>query len=284
MEVGGPFCKNCGEQLVDVAFCTSCAAPTGQQVTTPSCGMCGAELERGTAFCTNCGRKVDATPGPVPGSWRSSPAAPAGLVLWLALGGVVVVVLLGAVWLFTSRSTGQDAIQRSEDIASVQPASSELDDDTNTARVSDETLRSVDDETATTPAPATSTAPDSTSTSMTILFGSRDALYGRYVAVLWSGFVSNSPPQDANEPLEAQLANYQAQFGPDVIAIDSDQFRSLRDGTVAVAYDGGFSSARSAKRWCRDNGFPGTQDCFGVVLSDDYTPDQRGDLIRTYDL
>lgn len=89
--------------------------------------------------------------------------------------------------------------------------------------------------------------------------------------------------EDANEALEAQLAGYRAQFGSGVIAIDSNQFRSLRDGTVAVVYDGGFSSARNAKRWCRDNGFQDIYDCFGVVLSDDYNPDQRGDLIRTYD-
>ena len=115
------------------------------------------------------------------------------------------------------------------------------------------------------------------------LFTDREDVYGRYVAVLWSGFTSGaSAPTD--ETLAGQLDLFRARFGSSVVAVDSNDFRSLRNGTVAVVNDGGFTSARDAKVWCRANGFPGVQDCFGVVLSDDATPEDRGEFVRVYDL
>ena len=294
MGVDGSVCQDCGEPLGEVASCTLCGAPTGRLMNVVSCGTCGAEFESGNEFCTSCGTKVEGTPEPGPRSLpptRPSPSlspppppALSGLARWLALGAVAVAGLLGAVWLFTIRSAEQDTIQGTADLAGDQLEPGESDDGVDAGQAPDETLRAAEDGPMTTALPAstvtslvTSTALGETST--TGSFASRDAIYGRYVAVLWSGFVSTSSPQDISELVEGHLETYRAQFGAEVTAVDSGQFGSLRDGTVAVIYDGGFSSAREAKVWCRENGFPGTQDCFGVVHSDDYTPDQRGDLI-----
>ncbi len=109
-------------------------------------------------------------------------------------------------------------------------------------------------------------------------------MYGRYAAVLWSSEVSGASPSEVQTVVDDQLTTFRLRFGQGVVGLDSNQFRSLRDGTVAVAYDGGFASAAEAKRWCRERGFPGLYDCFGVVLSDDFGPDDRGDHVRVYDL
>lgn len=286
-------CEVCGEQLGDVAFCTSCGTPTAEQTVGPRCGACGVGLEQGTVFCTNCGTAVGATPARM--AARSAPPPAEDIrhhrALWLVAGVVTATVLFGVVVLRANRVSEQGATQPTSESRLDEAASDELDENSNSDGEVEETSPGVDDG-ATTSQPTFTSAsttlestPTSTPTSTSALFASRDVVYGRYVAIMWSGLVADSESRAASdEVVEAQLGLLQARFGSNVIAIDSNQFGSLRNGTVAVAYDGGFSSARDAKRWCRDNGFPGTQDCFGVVLSDDFTPDQRGDLIRTYDL
>jgi hypothetical protein len=196
------------------------------------------------------------------------------------LGVVAVAAVIGAAWLAANWFPGGSTTLGTEDVASADPGPEEQGAGTGGAVETVPTTQP----SSPSPSPTVSSPSTQTSPSTTSLFASRDALYGRYVAILWSGVVPTDPAQDAGQFLEDELATYQAQFGAGVVAVDSDQFRSLRDGTVAVAYDGGFASAREAKVWCRANGFPGTQDCYGVVLSDDHSPDDRGDLIRTYDL
>lgn len=115
------------------------------------------------------------------------------------------------------------------------------------------------------------------------LFTERSELYGRYVAVLWSTVTSVPLSNEDREVIRGQLVDSQGRFGDGVFAVDSRDYGSLRDGTAAVIYDGGFRSALEAKRWCRDAGFAGLYDCFGVVLSDDFGPDDRGEYIRVYD-
>ena len=233
----------------------------------------------------NCGSRVDLIARPKAETAIGSPSDRRGSALSLAVGIGVVVVVLAVGWLIASRLSDRTESDRSGETAEGS-VSGDPERNTNGTAAADEPPRAAEGTTTTTaelPSSSHTTAEQSSTSSMAP-FANKDVVYGRYVAVLWSGFVSNTQSASADPVLPSELAGYQARFGPRVIAVDSNQFRSLRDGTVAVVYDGGFTSARDGKRWCRDSGFPGTQDCFGVVLSDDFTPDQRGEFIRSYEL
>lgn len=139
-----------------------------------------------------------------------------------------------------------------------------------------ETTDQTTDGTTATTEPTTVTAdPD-------LLFTDRDTLYGSYVAVLWSAVAGGSAGSDSI--VEQRRTESTARFGDTVHAVNSDDYRSLRDGTVAVVNAGGFASALEAKQWCRSVGFGGVDDCFGVVLSDDFGPSDRGESSRVYSL
>ncbi len=279
-------CANCGRELGEVAFCVFCGTPVAPRPAA-SCGTCGAGVEPESRFCTGCGCPIDEVPPPHIEALSHSSVDRSRFRIKLLAGLVVAVLLSSAVaWSVATWLVGRDADLRAGDADRVETTTTEVErgrgDDEATDEASPTTAGA---ETGTTPPPSTGTStvePASTATSS--VFAARDEVYGRYVAVLWSGFVSSPTPPDGDDVVRDQLATLQGRFGSNVIAIDSNQFRSLRDGTVAVVFDGGFSNAREAKLWCRNNGFPGIHDCFGVVLSDDYTPDQRGHLIRIYDL
>ena len=249
------------------------------------CAGCGAGFEPGAGFCTNCGRQLEVGGEAGSGTEPSAATERRGSALSLLLGVGALALLLGTGWLALDRANGPESQQAGDASPGGTVAGGDADVD----------LASQDGEGGPTDAGSGVTTADSVPTSVpttvgssipttTALFASRDVVYGRFVAVLWSDFVAPSSSASIDPLLEAELRSYQDRFGPSVIAVDSNQSRSLRDGTAAVVYDGGFTSARDAKRWCRDSGFPGIQDCFGVVLSDDFTPDQRGEFIRAYEL
>ncbi len=197
-------------------------------------------------------------------------------VAWAILGAVVAAVAIGLVAAVLVRSNDDTTATADTATADTEaPATG----DGATAVTSDDGAQ-----TAQTRPRATAEATTTASPAAEIAFADRDAVLGRYVAVLWSGFAPDVSAPDTVANVNGQLAESRQRFGSSVIVIDSNQFRSLRDETVAVVFDGGFPSAVAAKQWCRDNGFPGTQDCFGVVLSDDVGPDDRGDFARVYDV
>lgn len=113
-------------------------------------------------------------------------------------------------------------------------------------------------------------------------FAPHDSMDGKYVAVLWSGLEDNPRSDAATQLLKTQLAEFRAQFGDAVVGLDGNEFRSLRDGSIAVAFPGSFNSAREAADWCISAGLNTNLDCFGVVLSDDHDFEERGDDIRVY--
>lgn len=123
--------------------------------------------------------------------------------------------------------------------------------------------------------PTVPTTTDPTHTSATTPANSPG--YGAYVAVVWSDRLSNI---DSAE-IQRMATEKQSQYGVPTAVVYGDDYRSLRDGTVAVVYAGGFDSPRSAARWCWDRGERGTS-CFGVGLNDDYTENDRKGTGRMY--
>lgn len=101
-----------------------------------------------------------------------------------------------------------------------------------------------------------------------------EAYRDHIVAVLWSDFGSIDRPV-----VSRQLDVWRQQFGGSVIALAGNWYRSLRDGTAAVAYDGTFSSVRAAAQWCSNNGLAGAQgvSCFGVILNDQFSENDKGE-------
>ena len=283
--VDGGFCEQCGEPLRGAAFCTSCGTAARLATAVPGCATCGHSLEHGASFCVQCGTVVSAAEGTTGAVVPPPKEASSGSELRLVLAAVAVVAMVGLGWLALGRLTDNDGRGGSNEAAELRAETSdEREDGTAEDAAVDEDLSTGAIETTTTTlGPSTTSTTIESTTTTTSFFAPRSVVYGRYVAVLWSDFVPSGSSAETPE-LEAELASSQRRFGPNVIAINSNDFGSVRNGTVAVVYDGGFSSAREAKRWCRDNGFSGTQDCFGVVLSDDYAPDERGEFIRVYDL
>ncbi len=78
------YCKNCGNQMDDVAaVCVKCGAAKGSG--TNFCANCGQPENPGAAFCVNCGAPASAGQ-PVPATAQKSKLA-AGL-LGIFLGGL----------------------------------------------------------------------------------------------------------------------------------------------------------------------------------------------------
>ena len=205
----------------------------------------------------------------------------------LGVSGVAVAAIVAgvaAVWFLgrDASSDGRFSASSPSDARSVDDRDADRDATTiGTAADEIEPTEASESSTSTTDE-ATTTSSSGTSTSG--LYTERTELYGRYVAVLWSTVTAVPASNDDLEVIRGQLQDNQARFGDDVHAVESDDFVSLRNGTAAVVYDGGFTSALEAKRWCRRSGFPGLYDCFGVVLSDEFGPDDRGEYIRVYDV
>ncbi|MEM9613136.1 MAG: hypothetical protein AAGA59_09385 [Actinomycetota bacterium] len=202
-----------------------------------------------------------------PTSGGASPLA------WAVLGAVVAVVAIGLVAAILTRSNGDSTAAPAEEASTSDGGEVSVTVPEEAPPAETRPRAAAGDAEVRTTQPPTE-----------IDFADRDRLDGRYVAMLWSTIAPDPSDPETVSVVGGQLADLQNRFGASVIAIDSNQFRSLRDGTIAVAFDGGFNSAVDAKLWCRENGFPGTQDCFGVVLSDDFGPDQRGDFVRVYDV
>lgn len=220
---------------------------------------------------------------------------------WIALGALAVVSMIAAGWFFGSGESGQTDLtdgvvasaQNSENdqteddqIGSDQADGDQADGDQagdDSTESAEPAATTVPAETST-PTTAVTTTTEETTPPSTGPIATKEELDGRYVAILWSQVGDPPASLGGNTEMERQIAAYTSRFGDDVRGVDSDLFGSLRDGTIAVVYDGGFASALEAKQWCRDNNFFGTADCFGVVLSDEHTPDEQGEFIRVYDL
>ena len=134
---------------------------------------------------------------------------------------------------------------------------------------------------------ASTTTPSTTSSTTTApladIYLDPDLIEGRYVAVVWSGL----EPADtaATQAIVAeQIRIREANLGVSLEAIDSNDFTSLRDGTVAVAYLGPtpFFSAQDAANWCAARGLNNSFECFGVVLDQIHHHSERGEFIRVY--
>lgn len=85
----------------------------------------------------------------------------------------------------------------------------------------------------------------------------------------------------SNPNLAEKQTSAAARYGVPVSVVWGDSFGSLRSGTVAVVYDGGFTSLRQAAQWCAAR----TSDvdaCFAVGLNDDWGPLDRGGTGRMY--
>ncbi len=117
--------------------------------------------------------------------------------------------------------------------------------------------------------PATSTPQEDVG-----VFGSPSALNGVVVAMIWSDFAGPEPGRQVGD----KRLQYEQRLGVALMGVNGDWFRSIRDGTVGVVYVGGFSSPTEAARWCISNGLEGPDglSCFGVELSDRFTPNDDG--------
>lgn len=103
------------------------------------------------------------------------------------------------------------------------------------------------------------------------------SLYGSYVAMLWSTEASVSPAE-----IEANRSQQGNRYGVPTTVVYGNDYLSLRDGTVAVVYAGGFANSRDAALWCKDQGVTDWHDCFGVVLDNTHDWQDKGNNQRTY--
>jgi len=110
------------------------------------------------------------------------------------------------------------------------------------------------------------------------LRGRSEVPYGSYVAMLWSEKVAGDSDAHAANAKAAKGGYY----GVPTAVVYGDDFRSLKDGTIAVVYAGSFSSPRDAAQWCVDQGVTDPDSCIGVGLNDDFTPEDRNGTGRMY--
>lgn len=108
--------------------------------------------------------------------------------------------------------------------------------------------------------------------------GSGAPMLGSYVAVLWSDVLSNVTGSD----IDGYQSQRAGQYGVPTSVVFGDDYLSLRDGTVAVVYAGGFRSSREAAQWCRNQGVTDVDACFGVVLDNTHDWQNKGNNERTY--
>ena len=102
------------------------------------------------------------------------------------------------------------------------------------------------------------------------------------MAVIWSGLENDPRSATSTQRLEEQLTAFRSTYGNSLIGLDGNDFKSLRDGTIAVALPDSFNSAQEAADWCASEDLNTDYDCFGVVLSNDYDFEDRGEYIRVY--
>lgn len=110
------------------------------------------------------------------------------------------------------------------------------------------------------------------------LRGRSEVAYGSYVAVLWSEVIDSGSEARASDARSTKGGSFRV---PTAV-VYGDDFRTLRDGTIAVVYDGGFASLADAAQWCWDRGVRDADSCFGVGLNDDYGVEDRDGTGRMY--
>lgn len=126
--------------------------------------------------------------------------------------------------------------------------------------------------TPTTAEPATTNATvQTTSTGPASIYISKNAYLGQSVAVLWSNYFDTGSDQDT-AIVTAQRDVLASQLGVEVIAIDSNDYSTMTNGTAALAVALDFSSPSDAVSWCISVGRSTRDDCFGVLLIDGATP------------
>lgn len=103
-------------------------------------------------------------------------------------------------------------------------------------------------------------------------------LYGEHVAMFWSGEL----PDTSNDEVQRAKAELEARYGVATQVVYGDDYRSLKDGTVAVVFVGPFSGVRDAAQWCWDQGERDVNRCIGVGLNDDFEPTDRNGTGRMY--
>lgn len=80
------YCKNCGNQMDDVAVvCVKCGASKGSG--TNFCANCGQPENPGAAFCVNCGAAVNAG-APIPAGAQKSKLVAGLLAIFLGSLGI----------------------------------------------------------------------------------------------------------------------------------------------------------------------------------------------------
>lgn len=202
-------------------------------------------------------------PPVLPASPPTGPRSSGTGAVALAIAGVLAVAVAAAA-LFLALSNAND------DTATSTTSSTS----TSASTTSTDTPTSAPTSAPTTPAP---TIPTTVATNPGAATGAGDAIYGSYVAMLWSDVVSNVDPAE----VQRIAAEKQSQYGVTTSIVYGDDFLSLRDGTVGVVFAGGFSSPRDAANWCWDRG-ERELGCFGVGLNDTYTENDRNGTGRMY--
>lgn len=214
------------------------------------------------------------------------------LILGLVGGATIIVLLTGDDPEELATRSDSSTDERSRSSSSTAPAPAEADADSSSSSGDEGTQVTLGDRTASTAisgslpgvsAPVATTVPSpgitSPSTSLNSGFPAGSGMEGKYVAVVWSEKRSAaSDPQ-----ISAKVAEYRARYGDGVFGLHDGAFPSLKEGTVAVALDNDFTSARQAAQWCLNEGLSGRFTCFGVVLNDSpYVKDESGDYRRMY--
>lgn len=247
------------------------------------------------------GQWINDQPTYPPGGHRSSGGGPdgglpTGRQRWTTALLAVGLVLLGAgavmIVVLVSSRTGEVATSptRSSDVRTSDSAPAPARDDSPTSSGAkdsdgstgdvtlpdrDGTTAGPDSDTGTGRAPVTTPATAPTNPAIP----SPAELADRHVAVVWS---EDRPSGDESD-LEERVAEFRSRFGEQVFGIRIGGFASLKPGTVAVAVDNDFTSARQAAEWCRTEGLSGDYGCVGVLLDNaPYSQDERSDSRRRY--
>lgn len=127
------------------------------------------------------------------------------------------------------------------------------------------------------PASTPSTMRTSSSTTAGPTPAERNALLNRSVAIIWSGILDADSTDDLRI-VATQQTRLERALDVELLALDGNDFGTLRNGALALAVDLDFGSPQDAVRWCVSVGRSTRDECFGVQLSDDGGP---GDL-RVY--
>lgn len=203
---------------------------------------------------------------PMPPQPTGPARGPRSSTVALVMAGVIGLVVSVGALLVVITSGGDDPVASAGDTTTTLPSAS-----TTTLSPTTETTQSPT--TASTTMATTSQLPTDSG-----LRGMSEVPYGSYVAMLWSERLDGDSQAHAANARAAKTSYY----GVPTAVVYGDDFRTLKDGTVAVVYAGPFTSPRDAAQWCLDRGVTDADACIGVGLNDDYTEQDRNGTGRMY--